>query len=109
MLRRFYEKRKEVVLFLKSKERPMAEMEDESWVGDLVFLVYITARMIELNTKLQRKAQYASEMYGLYKQDETLARTHTECKSLSLSNFKRNGNACRKENQICRSTSKIAK
>ena len=30
MLRRFYELRKEVALFLKNKGRPMAEMEDES-------------------------------------------------------------------------------
>ena len=42
----------------------MAEMEDESWLYDLAFLVGITTRMNELNTRLQRKAQYASEMYG---------------------------------------------
>ena len=64
MLQRFYELRKEVVLFLISKGRPMAEMEDESWVRDVAFLIDITTRMNELNTKLQRKAQYASEMYG---------------------------------------------
>ena len=55
-LRRFYELRKEVALFLKNKRRLMAEMEDESWLCDLVFLVDITTRMNELNTKLQRKA-----------------------------------------------------
>ena len=37
-------------------------MEDESWLGDLTFLVDITTRINELNTRLQRKAQYASEM-----------------------------------------------
>ena len=42
----------------------MAEMKDESWLCDLAFLVDITTRMNELNTKLLRKAQYASEMYG---------------------------------------------
>ena len=40
----------------------------------------------------------------LYEQVEALARTHTECESLSLSNFKRNGNAPREEDRICRST-----
>ena len=42
----------------------MAEMKDESWVCDLAFLIDTTTRMNELNTKLQRKAQYASEMYS---------------------------------------------
>ena len=42
----------------------MAKMKDKSWLCDLAFLVDITTRMNELNTKLQRKAQYASEMYG---------------------------------------------
>ena len=55
----------------------MAEMKDESWVCDLAFLINTTTRMNELNTKLQRKAQYASENVQLhkrfYKQVETLA------------------------------------
>ena len=42
----------------------MAEIEDESWLCDLAFLVNITTRMKKLNTRLQRNAQYASEMYG---------------------------------------------
>ena len=42
----------------------MAQMEDESWLCDLAFLVNITTCMNEFNTRLQRKAQYASEMYG---------------------------------------------
>ena len=42
----------------------MAEIEDESWLCDLAFSVDITTRMNELNTRLQQKAKYASEMYG---------------------------------------------
>ena len=42
----------------------MAEMKDKSWLCDLAFLVDITTPMNELNTRLQRKPQYASEMYG---------------------------------------------
>ena len=64
MLRRFYELRKEVALFLKNKGRPMAEIEDESWWCDLAFLVDISPRINELNTRRQRKAQYANETYG---------------------------------------------
>ena len=62
MLRRFYKLGKEAALF--KKRGPTAEMKDESWLCDLSFLVDITTRMNELNTRLQRKAQYASEMYG---------------------------------------------
>ena len=39
-------------------------MEDESWLCDLASLIDIITRMNELNTRLQPKAQYASEMYG---------------------------------------------
>ena len=60
MLRQFYELRKEVVLFLKNKGRPMAEIEDESWLCDLAFFIDITTHMNELNTRLQRKAQYVT-------------------------------------------------
>ena len=42
----------------------MAEIEDESWLCDLAFLVDISTRMNELNIRLQQKAKYASEMYG---------------------------------------------
>ena len=41
----------------------MAKMEDESWLCDQAFLVNISTCMNELNTRLQQKAQYASEMY----------------------------------------------
>ena len=104
MFRRFYELRKEVALFLKNKGRPMAEMENESWMCDLAFLVDITTRMNELNTRLQQKAQYASEMYGHIKgfmNKLRLWHARIQNANLSLSNFKRNGNAPREEDRIC--------
>ena len=102
MLRQFYELRKEVALFLKNKGRPMAEIEDESWLCDLAFLVDITTHMNELNTRLQRKAQYASEMYGhikgfMNKLRLWHAHIQNECESFLHSNFKRNGDAPRDE------------
>ena len=88
MLRRFYELRNEVALFLKNKGRLMAEMEDESWLCDLAFLVDITTRMNELNTKLQRKAQYASEMYGHIKGFMNKLRLwHAHIENADLSHF----------------------
>ena len=64
MLQRFYELRKEVIIFLKSKGQPIAKLEEESWVCDLAFLVDIMIHLNDLNLRLQRKSQYANEMYG---------------------------------------------
>ena len=64
MIKRFYDLREEVVQFLKKKGQPMHEMEDESWICDLAFLVDISKHLNDLNTKLQRNGQFASEMYG---------------------------------------------
>ena len=78
MLRRFYELRKEVVLFLKNK----------GWLCDLAFLVGITTRMNELHTRLQRKAQYASEMYGNIKGFMNKLRLwHAHIQNANLSHF----------------------
>ena len=66
----------------------MAEMEDESWLCDLAFLVDITTRMNELNTRLQRKAQYASEMYGHIKGFKNKLRLwHAHIQNANLSHF----------------------
>ena len=66
----------------------MTEMEDESWLCDLAFLVNITTRMNELNTRLQRKAQYASEMYGHIKGFMNKLRLwHAHIQNANLSHF----------------------
>ena len=88
MLQRFYELQKEVELFLKSKGRPMTEMKDKSWVCDLAFLINTTTCMNELNTKLQRKAQYASEMYGHIKGFINKLRLwHAQTQNANLAHF----------------------
>ena len=66
----------------------MAEMEDKSWLCDLAFLVDITTRINELNTRLQRKAQYASEIYGHIKGFINKLRLwHTYIQNANLSHF----------------------
>ena len=88
MLRQFYKLQKEVALFLKNKGRPMAEIEDESCLCDLAILVDITTRMDELNTRLQRKAQYASEMYEHIKGFMNRLRLwHAHIQNANLSHF----------------------
>ena len=79
----------------------MAEMQDKSWLCNLAFLVDITTHMNELNTRLQRKAQYASEMYGHIKGFMNKLRLwHAHIQNTNLSHFptfKKNGNAPREE------------
>ena len=66
----------------------MTEMEDESWLCDLIFLVDIITRMNELNTKLQRKVQYESEMYGHIKGFMNKLRLwHAHIQNADLSHF----------------------
>ena len=66
----------------------MAEMEDESWLCDLAFLVDITTRINEINTRLQRKAQYASKMYEDIKGFMNKLRLwHAHIQNANLSHF----------------------
>ena len=66
----------------------MAEMKDKSWLCDLVFLVDITTRLNELSTRLQRKAQYAGEMYVHTKGFmNKLGLWHAHIQNVNLSHF----------------------
>ena len=88
MLRQFYELRKEVAPFLKNKGRLMTKMEEKSWLYDLAFLINITTRMNKLKTRLQRKAQYASEMYGHIKDFMNKLRLwHAHIQNANLTHF----------------------
>ena len=73
----------------------MDEMEDENWLCDLAFLVNITTCMNELNTRLQQKAQHASEMYRHIKGFMNKLRLwHEHIQNVNLSHFSTlNGNA----------------
>ena len=63
-------------------------MADKCWLCDLAFLVDITTRMNELNTSLQRKGQYESEMYGQIKLFiNNLRLWHAHIRNANLSHF----------------------
>ena len=49
MLRRFYELREEVFLFM--EEKSVVQLKDTSWISDLAFLFDITQHLNTLNTK----------------------------------------------------------
>ena len=100
MLKRFYDLREEVVQFLKKKGQPMYEMEDESWMCDLAFFVDVATHLNDLNTKLQRNGQFASEMYGHIKAFQYKLRLwQSQMQEGDLSHFQtlslRNSGICR--------------
>jgi hypothetical protein len=64
MLRRFYDLREEIGLFMDLKGQPMGELKNENWLCDLSFLVDITTHLNGLNVNLQKRGQYANELYG---------------------------------------------
>lgn len=55
VLKRFYLLRQEIITFLEMKGENTDEMKDESWLQDLAFAVDITAKLNDLNLKLQGK------------------------------------------------------
>lgn len=63
MLRRFYEMRKEIELFMEIKEKPIPELNDDEWICDLAFLVDLTTHLNQLNSNLQAKGKLIHELY----------------------------------------------
>ncbi|XP_051784546.1 general transcription factor II-I repeat domain-containing protein 2-like [Erpetoichthys calabaricus] len=64
MLKRFYDLRNEVSLFMDMKGKPIPELENKPWLCDLAFLVNLTTHLNELNAKLQSQGQMIHELYG---------------------------------------------
>ena len=63
MLKRFFDLRDKVKLFMEQKGKSMAELDDKSFLNDLAFLADVTEHLNQLNTKLQGANQIASHMY----------------------------------------------
>ncbi|XP_010771180.1 general transcription factor II-I repeat domain-containing protein 2A, partial [Notothenia coriiceps] len=67
VLRRFYDTRTEIARFMESKQRPVPELENEKWLGDLAFMCDITEHLNSLNVKLQGRKQLITEMWDSVK------------------------------------------
>lgn len=63
VLHRFYNLRKEILLFMEMKEKTVQELLDDNWILDLAFLVDITNHLNNLNTALQGKDQLVNNLY----------------------------------------------
>jgi hypothetical protein len=63
VLKRFFDLRTEIAMFLVHKDNGVSELEDPNWLADLAFLVDITSELNALNVKLQGRDQLVTEMY----------------------------------------------
>lgn len=57
VLKRFFELRKEIDLFISSKGKSLLQLTSEDWIKDLAFLGDITNHLNIFNTSLQRHSQ----------------------------------------------------
>jgi len=62
-LKRFFDLRLEIEMFMNEKNKIASELSDESWILELAFLTDITTFLNELNIKLQGKGKLLSDMY----------------------------------------------
>ncbi|KAJ4446327.1 hypothetical protein ANN_13022 [Periplaneta americana] len=67
MLKRVYELREEIILFLKDHNFKMDELDNSDWITDLTFLVDMRQHLNELNTKMQGKNNLIHNLFNLIK------------------------------------------
>lgn len=63
-LKRFYDLKAEVQLFMEMKGKSFPEFEDEVWLSEFAILVDITNHLNELNSKLQKQNQFVHELFA---------------------------------------------
>ncbi len=63
VLKRFFQIREEIILFMEMKGKDPSFLRDQQWLRDLEFLADITAHLSELNLKQQGKNQLVTTMY----------------------------------------------
>lgn len=67
VLEKFYALRNEICSFMKEKESPVPQLEDQSWLQDLAFLSDMMMHLNHLNTKLQGSNLLVHTLYEAVK------------------------------------------
>lgn len=85
ILKRFFELRQEIKMFMYEKLKPVSELSDSSWLWDFAFLTDITEHLNSLNLKLQGKGKLACDLFFDVRSFE--AKLHLFRKQLSENNL----------------------
>ncbi|XP_076232931.1 general transcription factor II-I repeat domain-containing protein 2-like [Calliopsis andreniformis] len=85
MLKRVYDLKNEIKLFLEMKNYPFPQFDDENWMCDFAFCVDITQHLNKLNVNLQEKNKIVTEMFDKVKAFESKLKIWN--KQLQLNNM----------------------
>jgi hypothetical protein len=67
VLKKIYDLRKEVQLFMDIKGKPLLEFSDEDWILDYAFLVDVTQHLDDLNLQLRGRSQLVNDIFACIK------------------------------------------